>query len=130
MSETETASTPVRGITAFAIDDAVSVLERRDLLLHVESWSNGRWYEPPIAPRTLAQLLQASPHHGSAIRTKRNLLVKHFVPHPQLSRDEFGKFVLDFLVMDGGLAQQPVAQHPGRAEAGAILVRQQPLRGA
>jgi PBSX family phage portal protein len=99
MSETETASTPVRGITAFAIDDAVSVLERRDLLLHVESWSNGRWYEPPIAPRTLAQLLQASPHHGSAIRTKRNLLVKHFVPHPQLSRDEFGKFVLDFLVM-------------------------------
>jgi PBSX family phage portal protein len=99
VSDTEEGAAPARGITAFALDDAVGVLERRDLLMHVECWNNGRWYEPPIAPKSLAQLLQASAHHGSAIRTKRTLLVKHFIPHDQLSRDEFGKFVLDFLVM-------------------------------
>lgn len=88
-----------QGITAFALDDAVSVMDRRELLGYTESWWNGRWYEPPVKPRQLAQMLQASAHHGSAIRIKRNLLVKHFIPHPLLSRKEFGKFVLDFLVM-------------------------------
>ncbi|MPT48064.1 MAG: phage portal protein [Sphingobium sp.] len=86
-------------VSAFAIDDAVSVINRREMMGYVECWWNGRWYEPPIHPKTLAQLLQASAHHGSAIRVKRNLLVKHFIPHPQLSREEFGKFVMDFLVM-------------------------------
>lgn len=87
------------GVTAFAFDDAVSVINRRELMGYIECSWNGRWYEPPIAPKTLAQLLQASAHHGSAIRVKRNLLVKHFQPHPQLSAAEFGKFALDFLVM-------------------------------
>jgi PBSX family phage portal protein len=86
-------------VTSFAFDDAVSVVNARELLGHTECWWNGRWYEPPITPKNLAQMLQASAHHGSAIRVKRNLLVKHFIPHPQLSRTEFGKFVLDFLVM-------------------------------
>ncbi|MDD3798322.1 MAG: phage portal protein [Novosphingobium sp.] len=87
---------PVR---AFALDDAVSVMDRRELLGYTECWWNGRWYEPPINPKHLSKMLQASAHHGSAIRVKRNLLVKHFEPHPLLSRDEFAKFALDFLVM-------------------------------
>lgn len=87
------------GVTVFALDDAVSAMDRRELLGYTECWWNGRWYEPPIKPKSLAQMLQASAHHGSAIRIKRNLLVKHFIPHAQLSREEFGKFVLDFLVM-------------------------------
>lgn len=86
-------------ITTFALDDAVSVMDRRELLGFVECWWNGRWYEPPINPRHLNKMLQASAHHGSAIRVKRNLLVKHFIPHPLLSRDEFARFALDFLVM-------------------------------
>lgn len=86
-------------ISTFALDDAVSVMDRRELLGYVECWWSGRWYEPPVKPKNLAQMLQASAHHGSAIRVKRNLLVKHFIPHPQLSRPEFAKFVLDFLVM-------------------------------
>jgi len=86
-------------VTAFALDDAVSVMERRDLLGYVECWWNGRWYEPPVRPKHLSQLLQASAHHGSAIRVKRNLLVKHFLPHSLFIRDEFARFVLDFLVM-------------------------------
>jgi PBSX family phage portal protein len=108
MTDTEALAAPATrssGVSAFAIDDAVSVVNRRELLGYVECSWNGRWYEPPIAPKTLAQLLQASAHHGSAIRVKRNLLVKHFIPHPQLSRLEFGKFALDFLVMGNGFIE-------------------------
>ena len=95
----EVVSKSGKGITAFALDDAVSVMDRRELLGYTECWWNGRWYEPPIKPKQLAQMRQASSHHGSAISVKRNLLAKHFIPHPLLSRKEFGKFVLDFLVM-------------------------------
>ncbi|WP_137681189.1 phage portal protein [Aurantiacibacter suaedae] len=94
------------GVTAFALDDATSVMDRRELLGYVECWWNGRWYEPPVNPRQLSQLLQASAHHGSAIRVKRNMLVKHFVPHRLLSRDEFSRFALDFLVMGNGYLEQ------------------------
>jgi len=98
MTDRETEN-PDGKITAFAFDDAVTVMEKRDLLGYLATHWNGRWYEPPVAPKSLSQLLQASAHHGSAIRAKRNLLVKHFIPHGQLSRDEFAKFALDFLVM-------------------------------
>ncbi|MCC2602763.1 phage portal protein [Sphingopyxis yananensis] len=100
-----TSSGRATGVSAFAIDDAVSVVNRRELLGYVECSWTGRWYEPPIAPKTLAQLLQASAHHGSAIRVKRNLLVKHFIAHPKLSAAEFGKFALDFLVMGNGFLE-------------------------
>lgn len=103
-------------INAFALDDAVSVMDRRELLGFTECWWNGRWYEPPINPRHLSKMQQASAHHGSAIRVKRNLLVKHFVPHPLLSRDEFARFVLDFLVM-GNAYLENVPNIAGRTAA-------------
>lgn len=88
-----------RQVVAFALDDAVTVMGRRELLGYTECWWNGRWYEPPINPKDLSKLRGASAHHGSAISVKRNLLVKHFIPHPLLSRAEFAKYALDFLVM-------------------------------
>lgn len=102
MTETTTlpAAAPTNGgIKAFTFGDPESVMERRELLYHVESWLRGRWYEPPIPLRALARILRVSAHHSSAIMLKRNLIMKHFRPHRLLDRAEFGKFVLDFLVM-------------------------------
>lgn len=96
---TEEAKKPGGQVVAFALDDAVTVMDRRELLGFTECWWNGRWYEPPINPKDLSKMQLASAHHGSALRVKRNLLVKHFVPHPLLSRDEFARYALDFLVM-------------------------------
>lgn len=110
------AAPPRQGITAFSFGDAVTAIDRRELLGYVECWWNGRWYEPPVAPKSLAQMLQASAHHGSAIRIKRNLLVKHFVPHPLLSRDEFARFTLDYLVM-GNAYLEAVPNMVGRTAA-------------
>lgn len=87
------------GITAFTFGEATSVLDRRELLYHLECASNGTWYEPPVAMHSLARVYRVSPHHTSAIVVKRNLLMKTFRPSRWLSRTDFGKFVLDFLVM-------------------------------
>jgi len=63
---------------------------------------NGRWYEPPYPQEGLAGAFRASPHHGSAIFLKRNLLTKRFIPHPLLSRETFKAWALDFLVFGNG----------------------------
>jgi PBSX family phage portal protein len=63
---------------------------------------NGRWYEPPFPLEGLAGAFRASPHHGSAIYLKRNLLAASFIPHPLLSRETFKAWALDFLVFGNG----------------------------
>ncbi len=89
-------------IEAFSFGDAESVLDRREILNAVESWRNGRWYEPPINPRSLARVLEATSHHRSAIGVKLNLLVKTFQPSRWLDRATFRKWMLDYLVMGNG----------------------------
>ncbi|OJY65531.1 MAG: phage portal protein [Sphingobium sp. 66-54] len=87
------------GLQMFSFGDAESVLNRRELLAHVECMWTGRWYEPPVPLKALARCYRISPHHSSAIVVKRNLLLKHFRPSKWLNRTDFGKFVLDYLVM-------------------------------
>lgn len=89
-------------IQAFTFGDAESVLERRELLGYLECWARGKYYDPPISLKGLARAYRVSPHHSSAIAVKRNLLLKTFIPSQWLDRTEFGKFVLDFLVMGNG----------------------------
>lgn len=93
-------------VTAFSFGDAESVLDRRDLLDYVECWQNGKWYEPPVNLRSLARVLNAGSHHRSALAVKKNLLAKTFIPSPWLSRAEFTKFALDFLVMGNGYLER------------------------
>ena len=82
---------------AFTFGDPVPVMDGREILDYCEAWLNGRWYEPPVSWEGLARSFRASTHHASALYFKRNVLVSTFVPHKLLSRDVFGKLVLDFL---------------------------------
>lgn len=84
---------------AFSFGDAESVLDRRELLNYIECWHNGRYYDPPVPLKSLARIFRVSPHHSSAIYVKRNLLLRNFVPSPQLDRNNFGRFALDYLTM-------------------------------
>lgn len=77
-------------------------ISRLRLLDYVEAMFNGRWYEPPFPLDGLAGAFRASPHHGSAIYLKRNLLTASFIPHPLLSRETFKALALDFLVFGNG----------------------------
>ncbi|HZH44242.1 MAG TPA: phage portal protein [Lysobacter sp.] len=96
-AETETGARKA-GIQAFSFGDPVPVLDRRELLDYVECLDNGRWFETPISFDGLARAFRSSPHHSSAIFVKRNILVSTFKPHRLLSRDQFARFALDYLV--------------------------------
>lgn len=87
------------GVAAFSFGDPEPVLNRRELLEHLECWHNGRYYDPPVSLAGLARAFRVSPHHSSAIIIKRNLLAATFEPTPYLTRDAFSKLVLDYLVL-------------------------------
>lgn len=86
-------------IKSFTFGEPESVLSRRDLLLAVECYHNGRWYEPPIRPGDLNRAYRVMPHHTSALQYKRNQLVRHFKPTNYLTRKDFGDFALNYLVI-------------------------------
>jgi PBSX family phage portal protein len=90
--------TQASNVEVFTFGDPTPVLETNQLFYWGECWTHQKWYEPPVDLDGLAKTLQAAPHHSSSIYVKRNILVKCFVPHPLLSRMEFSRFVLDFLV--------------------------------
>jgi len=87
---------------AFTFGDPVSVLDKREILDYLECMRMSKYYEPPISFEGLARSFRSAVHHTSAILLKRNLLVSAYVPHPKLSKSEFGKFVLDYLVFGNG----------------------------
>ncbi|MGO4222146.1 phage portal protein [Lysobacter sp. TAF61] len=90
---------PARGVEAFSFGDPTPVLDRRELLDYMECVTNGRWYEPPVSLEGLAKTFRSSPHHSSAIYVKRNILARTFKPHRMLSRADFNRFALDYLVL-------------------------------
>ncbi|MGF7149451.1 PBSX family phage portal protein [Sphingomonas zeicaulis] len=117
---------PSSAIQAFAFGDAEPVINRREMLYHIECHHNGRWYEPPIAPVNLARAYRVSPHHSSAIIYKRNQLLRHFRPSRWLDRRNFGEWVLNFLTMGNGYLERRdnLAQRPlNLVNAPALYVR-------
>jgi PBSX family phage portal protein len=54
----------------------------------------------------LAKSLRAAVHHSSPIYVKRNILTSTFIPHPLLSRQDFSRLVLDYLVFANGYLEK------------------------
>ena len=67
-------------IEAFTFGEPAPVM-KGELLDYVESWLNGKWYDPPLSWSGLAKSFHASPHHASTLYVKRNVLASTFVPH-------------------------------------------------
>lgn len=86
----------------FSFGEPEAVLDRRELFDLFETVHNGRWYEPPVPFATLAKTYRMAPHHQSAVLLKRNQLVKHFVPSRWLSRAEFSRWALDWIMFGNG----------------------------
>ncbi|WP_036129281.1 phage portal protein [Luteibacter mycovicinus] len=74
------------------------MIDRASLMEYSDLVNNGRWYEPPINPRGLANMMGVAPHHASAIYVKRNLLVASFQETSFLSTHEFAAFATDYMV--------------------------------
>ncbi len=91
---------------AFRFGDPEPVLDGSGWLWTGESSWNGRWYEPPLPMAALARTLNMSAHHRSAIIYKRNQLSRHFIPSRWLSRREFEKLVLNYLLLGNGYLER------------------------
>jgi len=94
------------GVQAFTFGEPESVLDRRDLLLYLESGHNGRWYEPPVKPGNLTRAYRVTPHHTSAMQYKRNQLLRLFEPTRFFDRRNFGEFALNFIVQGNGYLER------------------------
>ncbi|EHW6151771.1 Presumed portal vertex protein, partial [Salmonella enterica] len=99
------ASAPQK-MEAFTFGEPVPVLDKRDILDYVECISNGKWYEPPVSFSGLAKSLRSAVHHSSPIYVKRNVLASTYIPHPLLSRQDFSRFALDYLVFGNAFLEQ------------------------
>nr|WP_198980315.1 phage portal protein [Herbaspirillum sp. ASV7] len=97
---------PAPSVEAFSFGDPSPVLEGRDMLADVECYRNGDWYEPPLSLAGLAKSLNASVHHASAIWCKVNILASTFQPSAVLSRADFTRLALDFLLFGNCYAER------------------------
>ncbi|VFS60115.1 phage portal protein [Kluyvera cryocrescens] len=97
---------PAQSMEAFTFGEPTPVLDRRDILDYVECIDNGQWYEPPVSFSGLAKSMRAAVHHSSPIYVKRNILVSTYIPHPLLSRQDFTRFALDYLVFGNAFIEE------------------------
>jgi PBSX family phage portal protein len=99
MTETNQAALPAQaGAQVFTFGEPEAVLDRRELFGMFETAHNSRWYEPPVPPVALGKTYRMASHHQSAILLKRNLLAGAFVPSRWLSRGDFARWALDWLI--------------------------------
>ncbi|WP_416261809.1 phage portal protein [Gibbsiella quercinecans] len=85
-------------VEAFTFGDPIPMLDRREILDYLECSIVDRWYEPPVCFHGLAKTFRAAVHHSSPIYMKRNVLVSLFKPHRLLSKQDFSRYALDFMV--------------------------------
>lgn len=97
---------PAQSMEAFTFGEPVPVLDRREILDYVECVHNGQWYEPPISFSGLAKSMRAAVHHSSPVYVKRNILVSTYIPHPLLSRQDFSRFALDYMVFGNAFIEE------------------------
>ncbi|MEX0738187.1 MAG: phage portal protein [Pseudohongiella sp.] len=100
-------------VNAFTFGDPVPVMDRYDML-YTGCWMAGQdYYEPPVDMAALAKSYRATAHHGSALQVKRNILVKTFQPTQYLTRQDFARMAMDYLVF-GNLYGEQVMNRLGR----------------
>lgn len=82
----------------FSFGEPEAVLNQYDLLYY-GCWNmSSKYYELPFDISALAKLYRATPHHGSALQVKRNILLRTLKPTKWMDHLLFKKLVQDFLV--------------------------------
>lgn len=110
-------------VQAFSFGDPTPVLNALDFLYSGCFAYGNRYYEPPVDMHALAKLYRATAHHGSALQVKRNILVRTFIPNKYLSRSDFNRLVLDFLVFGNCYAEEVKNRLGGLLKIEPMLAR-------
>ncbi|TVZ39367.1 PBSX family phage portal protein [Alteromonadaceae bacterium 2753L.S.0a.02] len=83
----------------FTFGEPTPVLSQFDVLYH-DCWAFGsKYWEPPTDQAALSKIYRATAHHGSALQTKRNILLNTFNPTKYLNRQDFARLAQDFLIL-------------------------------
>jgi PBSX family phage portal protein len=96
---------PAKG-EAFTFGEPVPVMDRGGLMDYLECVQLSNWYETPISMAGLAKSFRSAPHHESAIHFKANVISSCFQPNKLLSRQDFRRLILDYLVMGNGYLEE------------------------
>lgn len=83
----------------FTLGDPVPMLDGREVMDYLQLMDNGLYFEPPISQMGLVKSFRANAHHASAIHLKQAILTSTFKPHRLLSRQDFSRWVLDYLIL-------------------------------
>lgn len=100
-------------VISFTFGEPEAVNDRREIFDMFEVAHNNRWYDPPISTIGLGRSYRMAPHHQSAILLKRNMLVASFVPSRWLSKADFARWALDWLIF-GNAYLEDVPNMAGR----------------
>lgn len=98
--------TSAAGTEAFTFGDPEPVIDHRGLMDYLECVPTDKWYEPPLSFDGLARAKDACVHHASALVVKRNILASTFIPHKLLSRSDFSRLAMDYLVLGNCYLEQ------------------------
>lgn len=90
----------------FTFGDPVPMLDGREVMDYLQLMENGLYLEPPISQPGLVKSFRANAHHASAIHLKQAILTSTFKPHRLLSRQDFSRWVLDFLILGNGYLEK------------------------
>lgn len=90
----------------FSFGDPEPVLDTRQVWDYIECGHNGRWYEPPVPFDGLAKSFRANPHHETALRFKRNMLARSFIPSRYMNAATFSAWALDYLIFGNGQVER------------------------
>lgn len=99
-------ATAPAAVEAYSFGDPEPVLDRREILDYLESWRNGKWYEPPVNYSGLSKSFRASVHHSSAIYFKANILASTLEPTPLFSRETCHKMAIDYQIFGNAYAER------------------------
>lgn len=108
---------------AFTFGEPEPVMSTGGLMDYMECWLAGKWYEPPVNLNGLARSMRASVYLESGLKFKRNMLLKYFIPHKLLSRDDFDRFALDFLWSGNAYLEQHTSVTGQRMPLKACLAK-------
>jgi len=64
------------------------------------------YYEPPVSLNGLAKLRFANAYHSKAPYTKRNMIMKNWIPTPGTTRRDIENFVFEYLIFGNGYLQE------------------------
>lgn len=89
-------------IETYSFGDPVSVMDGGIVHDYFETWHNGEYYEYPFSTHALCKFWNAGLHLKSAVQLKRNILVSSYKGNALLSKQDFARWVQDYLWFGNG----------------------------